>query len=164
MLYQRDCARGLSVLSDDKVYLEYDLSPSLEDYLEEIYRFSLTQPSVRVSDIGGKLKVSAPSVSKALRKLKSKEYIMYRRYGDIYLTDWGRTVGRFLVERNRILQDFLYLIEADCNISEEAEAMEHYLSRTTIYSIQSLVNFVKANPNIHVEFKQFLNEKSNHSS
>jgi len=164
MLYQRDCVRGLSVLSDDKVYLEYDLSPSLEDYLEEIYRFSLTQSSVRVSDIGGKLKVSSPSVSKALRKLKSKEYIMYRRYGDIYLTDWGRLVGRFLVERNRILQDFLYLIEADCNISEEAEAMEHYLSRTTIYSIQSLVKFMKSNPNIHVEFKQFLNEKNNHSS
>lgn len=148
------------MLIDDMMYLEYDLSPSLEDYLEEIYRFSLNQPSVRVSDIGSRLKVSAPSVSKALRKLKSKEYIIYRKYGDIYLTDWGRTVGRFLVERNRILQDFLYLIEAPCNISEEAEAMEHYLSRSTIYSIQSLVKFIQANPSIHGEFKQFINGKN----
>ncbi len=158
-MVSKGCARGLIVLHDDKLYLEYDLSPSLEDYLEEIYRFSLNQASVRVSDIGRKLKVSAPSVSKAIRKLKSKEYIIYRKYGDIYLTDWGRIVGRFLVERNRILQDFLYLIEADCNISEEAEAMEHYLSRTTIYSIQSLVSFMKENPEIHVNFKQFMNEK-----
>lgn len=140
----------------ERLLLEYDLSPSLEDYLEEIYRFSLSQPSVRVTDLSSQLKVSLPSVSKALRKLRSKEYISYRKYGDIYLTEWGAEIGKFLVERNRILQEFLYLIEADCNIGEEAEAMEHYLSRTTIEAIQALVVFMRHKPEVYEQIRDFM--------
>lgn len=144
---------------NEQADLEYDLSPSLEDYLEEIYRFSLMQPSVRVSDLSSRLKVSSPSVSKALRKLRSKEYISYRKYGYIYLTDWGNEIGRFLVERNAILQDFLELIEADCNIGEEAEAMEHYLSRTTIASIKALVIFMRKEPEVSAKIRAFIREQ-----
>lgn len=141
---------------EDKEMLTYDLSPSLEDYLEEIYRFSLSQSSVRVSDLSKQLKVSLPSVTKALRKLRSKEYIHYHKYGDIYLTDWGNEIGRFLVERNTVLQEFLSFIAADCNIEEEAEAMEHYLSRTTIASIRLLVRYFKQNQEICQTLRQFI--------
>lgn len=119
------------------------LSPSLEDYLEELYRFSLSNDIVRVTDISRKLNVSLPSVSKALRKLKAGQYINYQRYGIINLTDKGRKTGNFLVERNKILQEFLTLICADCDIAAEAEAMEHYLSKETIKSIQLLVTFMQ---------------------
>jgi len=51
------------------------LSPSLEDYLEEIYRFSMQQKTVRVTDISHKLNVAMPSVTKALSKLKAQNYI-----------------------------------------------------------------------------------------
>lgn len=138
--------------------LDYDLSPSLEDYLEEIYRFSRTQPSVRVSDLSARLKVSSPSVSKALQKLRRKEFITYRKYGYIYLTDWGNAVGKFLVERNGILQAFLSLIEARCNIGEEAEAMEHYLSRVTIESIKALVEFMQEHPEIAERMRAYIRE------
>lgn len=122
------------------------LSPSLEDYLEELYRFSLSNAIVRVTDISRKLNVSLPSVSKALRKLKAGQYINYQRYGIINLTDKGRNTGNFLVERNKILQEFLTLICADCDIAAEAEAMEHYLSKETIKSIQLLVAFMQSYP------------------
>lgn len=144
---------------DEKNDLVYDLSPSLEDYLEEIYRFSLSQSSVRVSDLSKQLKVSLPSVTKALRKLRSKEYINYHKYGYIYLTDWGDEIGRFLVERNDILQRFLYMIDADCNISEEAEAMEHYLSRTTIESIKSLVVYLEAHGEVYQGLRTLIKQR-----
>ena len=102
-----------------------------------------------------------PSVTKALRKLRSKEYINYHKYGYIYLTDWGNEIGRFLVERNSILQDFLFLISADCNISEEAEAMEHYLSRTTIESIKAMVIYLQQNKEIGEQLKMFIKQKKN---
>ena len=127
--------------------------------MEEIYRFSLTQPSVRVTDLSGRLKVSSPSVSKALQKLRSKEFITYRKYGYIYLTDWGNAVGRFLVERNAILQAFLSLLEARCNIGEEAEAMEHYLSLATIESIKALVDFMRENPEISRRLRAYIRDK-----
>jgi len=134
------------------------LTPSLEDYLEEVYRFSLGSSGIRVTDISNKLNVSLPSVSKALMKLKEKEYIMYQPYGDIGLTAKGKELGSFLVERNRLLQEFLALICAKCDISAEAEAMEHYLSKATIQSIQGLVWFMKAHPEWYVAFQTYIDQ------
>ncbi len=128
------------------------LSPSLEDYLEELYRFSLYNDIVRVTDISRKLNVSLPSVSRALRKLKAGQYINYQRYGIINLTDKGKKTGNFLVERNKLLQEFLTLICANCDIAAEAEAMEHYLSKDTIKSIQILVRFMQDQPECYQIF------------
>lgn len=142
------------------------LSPSLEDYLEELYRFSLSKEVVRVTDISQKLHVSLPSVSKALCKLKAGEYINYQPYGVINLTDIGRKRGKFLVERNRLLQEFLTLICVECDIAVEVEGMEHYFSRKTIDAIQIWVNFMKKNPEhyqsflVYVEKQQQINRKN----
>ena len=134
------------------------LSPSLEDYLEELYRFSLQTETVRVTDVGNKLHVSLPSVTKALHKLRAEQYIRYQRYGEIELTDKGRELGNFLVKRNHLLQEFLRLICSNCDIAAEAEAIEHYLSPATITAIQTLVGFMKANPDCYQSFVQFLGE------
>ena len=139
------------------------LSPSLEDYLEEVYRFSIITKTVRVTDISNKLNVTLPSVTKALQKLRNQQYICYERYGEIELTDSGREMGGFLVKRNQLLQEFLTLICSDCDISAEAEAMEHYLSEATISSIQSLVLFAKQNPEWYERLVEFLT-KGNGSS
>jgi len=135
------------------------LSPSLEDYLEELYRFSLSHDSVRVTDISQKLHVSLPSVSKALCKLKARQYINYQPYGAINLTATGREMGNFLVERNRLLQEFLTIICADCDIGVEAEAMEHYLSRETIHSIQLLVKFMQQNHDCYQNFIGYVKQQ-----
>ena len=125
------------------------LTPSLEDYLEELYRFSLSSDSVRVTDLSRKLAVSMPSVTKALHKLKAGEFISYQRYGEIILTEKGKQLGDFLVKRNQVLQEFLILIQTNCDIAAEAEAMEHYLSDATIRSIQAIVTFLNSNPEWH---------------
>lgn len=122
------------------------LTPSLEDYLEELYRFSLCTDTVRVTDLSIKLGVSLPSVTKALHKLKDGQYISYERYGEITLTEKGNKLGDFLVKRNQLLKEFLILIKTDCDIEAEAEAMEHYLSEATIRSIQAIVTFLNNNP------------------
>lgn len=135
------------------------LSPSLEDYLEELYRFSLSNDVVRVTDISQKLHVSLPSVSKALCKLKARHYINYQPYGAINLTAAGREMGNFLVERNKLLQEFLSLICAECDIASEAEAMEHYLSRETIHAIQLLVKFMQYNQKCYEDFITYVHHQ-----
>lgn len=134
------------------------LSPSLEDYLEEIYRFTINNDIVRVTDISHKLNVKLPSVSKALGRLRAGGYITYQKYGLIGLTEKGRQTGRYLVERNTLLQDFLRIICADCDIAAEAEAMEHYLSKSTIASIQCLMVFMKNNPQVYQKFIEYVRE------
>ncbi len=136
------------------------LTPSLEDYLEEVYRFSLTTENIRVTDLSNKLAVSMPSVSKALMRLKEKEYILYQPYGAIELTNKGKKLGSFLVERNRLLQDFLFLICARCDIAAEAEAMEHYLSKETIEALQALVKYIKNKPELYHEFQMYMKDEA----
>ncbi len=132
------------------------LSPSLEDYLEEIYRFHTSLGVVRVTDISHKLNVSLPSVTKAMRKLKALNYITYQKYGHIGLTATGNETGKFLVRRNQIIQEFLLMLRANCNIAAEAEAIEHYLSKSTIGSFQALVMFMRKNPDLYQQFYAFL--------
>lgn len=131
------------------------LTPSLEDYLEEIYRFSLSLDTVRVTDISKKLKVALPSVTKALYKLRDESYIKYERYGEIKLTEQGKEFGYYLITRNQLLQEFLGLICSKCNFTAEAEAMEHYLSTATIDAIKTLVEFMNGNPSWQQAFKDF---------
>jgi len=136
------------------------LTPSLEDYLEEIYRFSLSLDTVRVTDISNRLKVALPSVTKALYKLRDESYIKYERYGEIKLTDQGKKFGNYLVTRNQLLQEFLALICSKCDFAVEAEAMEHYLSAATIDAIKTLVEFMKGNPSSQRAFKDFMDSGS----
>lgn len=128
------------------------LSPSLEDYLEEIYRFSLHSNVVRVSDIADCLNVTLPSVNNAIRKLHEKNYLIYKKYKDLVLTEKGRRVGKFLVDRNNILQKFLKVINSQCDIKAEAEAMEHYLTLPTIRAIENLLDFLESNRECREKF------------
>jgi len=128
------------------------LSPSLEDYLEEIYRFSLHSNVVRVSDIADCLNVTLPSVNNAIRKLHEKNYLIYKKYRDLVLTEKGRRVGKFLVDRNTILQKFLKVINSQCDIKAEAEAMEHYLTLPTIRAIENLLDFLENNNECREKF------------
>ncbi|MBF8982835.1 DNA-binding protein [Lutibacter sp. B2] len=118
------------------------LSPSLEDYLEEIYRLSTLKDNIRVRDIADQLSVSSPSVVKALKKLNGENYINYERYSEISLTPKGKKLGNLLVKRNAVLQEFLTVIHSYCDKGKEAEAMEHYLSSPTISAIENLIAFM----------------------
>jgi len=117
------------------------LSPSLEDYLEEAYRLSL-QAEIRVSDIARELGVSLPSTVKGLRRLSELGYLVYSPYEGMELTEKGREVGRFLVERNWVLKEFFTVLGVGADAVEEAEAVEHYLSNATIRALKNLSGFL----------------------
>ncbi|WFD10992.1 metal-dependent transcriptional regulator [Tepidibacter hydrothermalis] len=129
------------------------LSPSLEDYLEEAYRLSLYNKEIRVKDIAGCLNFSMPSVVKGLKKLDELGYIRYRPYEKIKLLDKGNKKGKFLVDRNSLLKKFITIIGANCDINQEAEAMEHYFSIETIKSIEKLIVVLEENEDIVEKIK-----------
>ncbi|MCK8825204.1 metal-dependent transcriptional regulator [Fuchsiella alkaliacetigena] len=135
------------------------LSPSLEDYLEESYRFYKEKGFIRPTDIALKLNVSLPSVTKAVKKLNQKGYLNYQRYQNIELTKKGLKLGSFLVRRNQLLIDFLEVIGSKCDKEQEAEAMEHYLSKETVQTITHLVEFFKKHPEYQQKFFKFKKDK-----
>lgn len=138
------------------------LTPSLQDYLEEMYRLSIKSDEIRVSDVAQILEVSLPSVVKALHKLSNRGYVIYQPYEAIQLTEKGMSEGEFLVQRNQLLKDFLIVLKTASDIDREAESMEHYLSLSTIQAIEKFVHFMKENPDIEEKYNEFF-KKTNES-
>lgn len=120
------------------------LSNSLEEYLKTIYILKNTEKQVRVTDIASKLKISKPSVNKALNNLKDIGLIEYEAYGDIILTKEGVNVAKGIVKRYSMLKLFLTeVLEVENDVAEaEAKSMKYAISEDTVKKLERYINKV----------------------
>ncbi|PRO66699.1 transcriptional regulator MntR [Alkalicoccus urumqiensis] len=122
-------------------------TPSMEDYLERIYQLIDEKGYARVSDIAGALEVHPSSVTKMVQKLDASEYLVYEKYRGLVLTAKGEKIGKRLVFRHELLEEFLKMIGvAESRIYEDVEGMEHHLSWETIDRIGDLVQYFEEEP------------------
>lgn len=120
-------------------------TPSMEDYIEQIYNLIETKGYARVSDIAEALLVHPSSVTKMVQKLDKDNYLNYEKYRGFVLTDKGKKIGERLVFRHELLEQFLEIIGVDSeNIYDDVEGIEHHLSWNSIDRIGDLVNYFKA--------------------
>ncbi|UOE95906.1 transcriptional regulator MntR [Alkalihalobacillus sp. LMS39] len=117
-------------------------TPSMEDYLERIYLLIEDKGYARVSDIAEALEVHPSSVTKMVQKLDKSEYLIYEKYRGLVLTAKGKKVGKRLVYRHDLLEDFMKIIGVSSeNIYADVEGIEHHLSWDAIDRIGDLVQF-----------------------
>lgn len=110
-------------------YIEHKSEESLEDYLEVILILSRKSSSVRSVDIAAELNYSKPSVSVAMKKLKSRDYIAISEEGFISLTDTGREIAEQVDECHRLLTDWLVHLGVNPEVAAiDACKMEHDIS------------------------------------
>ncbi|EJW18000.1 transcriptional regulator MntR [Paenibacillus alvei] len=122
-------------------------TPSMEDYLERIYKLIDEKGYARVSDIAEGLEVHPSSVTKMIQKLDKDDYLIYEKYRGLVLTSKGKKIGKRLVDRHQLLEDFLTLIGvADEHIYTDVEGIEHHLSWNSITCIETLVEFFRRDP------------------
>ncbi|OLN23188.1 manganese transport transcriptional regulator [Domibacillus antri] len=122
-------------------------TPSMEDYIEQIYLLIETKGYARVSDIAEALSVHPSSVTKMVQKLDKDEYLVYERYRGLVLTAKGQKVGRRLVERHDLLERFLSVIGVkEEYIYNDVEGIEHHLSWDSINRIADLMEFFEEDP------------------
>ncbi|MDL4841573.1 transcriptional regulator MntR [Aquibacillus rhizosphaerae] len=130
-------------------------TPSMEDYIEQIYMLIEAKGYARVSDIAEALQVHPSSVTKMVQKLDKDEYLNYEKYRGLILTPQGKKIGKRLVYRHELLEQFLELIGVDKeNIYEDVEGIEHHLSWNSIDRIGDLVLYLENNPNRVEELKE----------
>ncbi|BCG60111.1 transcriptional regulator MntR [Paenibacillus sp. URB8-2] len=123
-------------------------TPSMEDYLERIYKLIDEKGYARVSDIAEGLEVHPSSVTKMIQKLDKDEYLIYEKYRGLVLTTKGKKVGKRLVDRHKLLEEFLATIGVqEQNIYRDVEGIEHHLSWDSITCIESLVEFFRRDEN-----------------
>lgn len=122
--------------------LENKLTGSLEDYLEAIYMLEKSNERVRITDIAVKLKLSKPSANKAINLLKNSELVNHEKYGNIVLTEKGRTIAKEIYYMHETLKEFLINeLEIAPEVAEhEACGIEHVISKD---SLNKLVMYSK---------------------
>ncbi|GLB57904.1 transcriptional regulator MntR [Cytobacillus sp. NCCP-133] len=117
-------------------------TPSMEDYIEQIYMLIEDKGYARVSDIADALSVHPSSVTKMVQKLDKDEYLVYEKYRGLILTPKGKKIGKRLVFRHELLEQLLRIIGVkEENIYEDVEGIEHHLSWDSIDRVGDLVQF-----------------------
>lgn len=117
-------------------------TPSMEDYIEQIYNLIEEKGYARVSDIAEGLSVHPSSVTKMVQKLDRDEYLVYEKYRGLVLTPKGKKIGKRLVYRHELLEQLLRTIGVkEENIYDDVEGIEHHLSWDAIDRIGDLVQF-----------------------
>ena len=122
--------------------VENRLSSGLEDYLECIYNNIQNKGSVKAIDISRELNVSRASVTDALKRLASKGYISYERYGKINLLDTGIEKSQTVIEKHQILTTFFEKILKLSNkeATENACRIEHVITENAFTPLKRFLN------------------------
>lgn len=129
-------------------------TPSMEDYLEKIYRLIDEKGYARVSDIAEGLAVHPSSVTKMIQKLDRDHYLIYERYRGLVLTPKGKKIGKRLVDRHHLLELFLRMIGVhEEHIYKDVEGIEHHLSWESITCLESLVELFRRRPELLDELR-----------
>lgn len=119
-----------------------EISASLEDYLEVIYKIFNEKQGVKAIEISRRLGVGRSSVTDALKALADKKLVNYGRYDVISLTEEGQKTAKEIISKHNILSEFLVHIlgvspqEAD----ENACRIEHVISKNVADSFAKFVN------------------------
>ena len=117
-------------------------TPSMEDYLEEIYLLIESKGYARVSDIAEAMSVNPSSVTKMVQRLDKEGYLVYEKYKTLILTTKGSNMGKRLVDLHELLERFLRIIGVnEENIYKDVEGIEHHMSKSSISKIKNLVQY-----------------------
>lgn len=118
---------------------------SAENYLETIFMLGQKQAFVRSVDIANKLGFSKPSVSVAMKNLRSSGHIFVDDSGHISLTDTGLQIAETMFERHTLISNWLVRLGVSPEIAtEDACRIEHVLSAE---SFEAIKNFLKQTQN-----------------
>ena len=111
---------------------------SSEDYLETILILREKNGNVRSIDIVNKLNYSKPSISIAMKKLKSEGMVEMDLNGYITLTPKGEEVAQRIYSRHRLLEKCLIAIGVEPETAEEeACRIEHVIDDDTYDKINA---------------------------
>ena len=121
-----------------------NLSPNMEMYLKTVLRLGDGGEPVRVKAIADSLSVTMPSVSGALRLLKSKGLVLHPAYGSVKLTSRGRRAAGDINQRYEVLRRFFEeVLDLDVRTADrDACEIEHVVSPKTLDRLTAFMDYV----------------------
>lgn len=117
------------------------IQESAENYLETILIIHNRQGNVRSIDIANELGFSKPSVSVAMKNLRTNGYIEVDKEGFITLLDKGREIADKIYERHTLLSAWLVRMGVSPEVAaEDACRIEHVISAETFERLKEHVS------------------------
>lgn len=110
---------------------------SAENYLETILILKKRKGQVRSIDIANELSVSKPSVSVAMKNLRTNGYIEVDKDGYISLLESGSAIAEKIYERHTLLTEWLTALGVSpSTAAEDACRIEHVISSETFDALK----------------------------
>ena len=132
------------------------LTGSQEEYLKTIYILEKNIGKIRVTDIAKKLKITKPSVNRAIKHLRDINLIEYEVYGDINLTYQGEELAKEIIKKHDIIKMFLVDILGieDKDAEEEAKSMKHAMSPDTTKKLEKYISKIMDLGDLECEYNE----------
>jgi len=116
------------------------IQESGEDYLESILKLERQKGVVRSIDVANDLKVTKPSVSRAIHILEERGYITINDNAQLILSDIGREIAEKIYERHILFTQFFIQLGVDEAVAAvDACRMEHTLSDETFAALKAFI-------------------------
>lgn len=133
---------------------ERNVTATMENYLEAIYKLKVSKGAARVKDIASELGVAVSTVSGALRHLSSQGFVNYQPYEWVTLTEPGEEIARRTDRRHKLISRFFTeILHVRPEIAkEDACRMEHGISPETVQRLSAFMEFLDTCPLVGKEW------------
>lgn len=122
------------------------ITPSGEDYLEDILVLQKQLGMVRSVDVARHMAVSKPSVCHAVATLRDGGFLRVDEDHFLHLTDAGREVAEAIYERHCFFTEQLIRAGVDPQVAEaDACRMEHAISSESFRKLKKAANKIVVN-------------------
>lgn len=125
--------KGYSLLENTQI------TASMEDYLEMIYRLFADGKTIRINQLAEYLHVKPSSSSKMVSNLKEHHLVNFEKYGIISLTEEGIELGKYLLFRHETLNAFFCFINNTEEELKQVEKVEHFIENRTLQNLKAFL-------------------------
>ena len=125
-------------------------SRSRENYLKALLQLGADAP-VPVSVLARHLRISAPSVTNMLARLRRERLVIVGLRGAARLSPVGQQAALQVLRRHRLLETFLVkVLELDWSeVHEDAEELEHHVSKRVLDALDRFMGHPTEDPHGH---------------
>lgn len=122
---------------------------SEENYLKTIYHITVVSHSeVSTNAIAEMMETKASSVTDMIKKLAEKDFVNYKKYQGVSLTDKGKLAAKMIVRKHRLWEVFLVekLDFSWDEVHDIAEQLEHIKSEKLINKLDNFLGNPTTDP------------------
>ena len=119
---------------------DHHANETAEDYVEAVHEIIDEHGECRVLDLARHFNVSHVTVSRIVKRLQDERLLDTQPYRPIALTEKGAKLAKKVIERHRVVLEFLLAIGVEKRSAEiDSEGMEHHVGPKTLEAMKNFL-------------------------